>query len=724
MTQFSQSGPAFSNQRIRNPRPGRAGQNVSLQSPPQTPVANIPRRSDLSSGFSALQSIASGLSAVAQVVEAENDAERQVLEGQAIAEGRRFLPQVLDRISRGLVEVPEGQEIEQVVDGIIQQETQGLPEVYANAFSRVVAPSAIQGLIGRRNQVSGQIGSDAIQALSSRATLAESPGSLMEILESAKQIPGLENLSDTQLRRQILLPVLEHAAALGNEGRGLLSDLSEALGDDFRLEVTAAERRLEANDLERQGLLLSGEVADFRVAASEGRLDAEQLDRFVASNPGLLSADQVAGIKTVNGRAREAIASGSSAKAFSARVEQAKARVQDEILAQFSDPQGSISALKDQEVEVTLGDRSRKIRFNEIIERATNVMVSRIAAKAEAEGRDPDVEVAAFLQSYGLESKAFTNRMQDGFTAANQQVRDIPAVERGLDLYLKLNQWSPIYANKFIDDDTARFYTLVQDFQRFSTGNNIDQAIEQALLSMNTAGEGRVFYPQELVNDAVVKATSEDVFFGLDISRALIPDFLAFKIESIQTLIKEPDPPKNIGQVADDLKLIASQYRVLGAEKALDKAAEVYASRHANINGWMVFVGNNNTPQDLKRVADIIIKDFSPNLENQGIRAEDLTIIPLDRLANTWTLWNHVTSQPVNILNDKDEIVARGIFTNRELQEILSSEDKRLSDLERIKRESDIKRTSQTQPINNPARIQSEIDEINAITSGAGMTGP
>ena len=108
MTQFSQTGPSFTDRRGAAPPVRQQGINTTRNTPGVTPVADIPGQASVEVGEQILQALGSGLGGIAAITEqnrailqAETAAEEKVLSGQAKDEARTFLPKLIDRINRG-----------------------------------------------------------------------------------------------------------------------------------------------------------------------------------------------------------------------------------------------------------------------------------------------------------------------------------------------------------------------------------------------------------------------------------------------------------------------------------------------------------------------------------------------------------------------------------------------------------------------------------------------
>lgn len=309
-----------------------------------------------------------------------------------------------------------------------------------------------------------------------------------------------------------------------------------------------------------------------------------------------------------------------------------------------------------EDVELALPNGVTKtITREQIIE----AVVAETIPQLGLEGSTPDESLAnqvQFLSRNGVTFEPFERVFAAGYLAVSTdfgaitKTGGLPAnLKSAYELFKRMGAMNPRIRDQHIKDQTAqRFYEAASLAEKYVTPGDAESAL---LLTTKAFSRGTAF-ADPLANTITRKR------FEKAIDSAVERGFSLFGIGNHRKA-------RNISEIGAKVEQLARFYIQtigLGADDAVEEAAQRIRDSHSIINDWAIDTGNINVPPDIGVVSELLIGDYVTRFgEEEAVDKDDLALIPGETEA-TWILFNQTTLMPVEQWREF------GIFTNADLR--------------------------------------------------------
>jgi len=225
MSQFQGGLPRIGRRISRRSRrlPELGGNNVQPNAP------GIQPQPAASAGAQQAEQLARSLGLAGQAAQAIGQAARREtrenqqqineiskrLKGQARLDAIAELPKIKQRIAEGELTVPEGQKVDEFAKQLVEQETDGAPEPYAERFRDIAVPELANAFVQKNQEVKKQAREEDLQLLQESIQGADNTEQIRETLQEARR--DYPDLSESQLLDKLVVPKLRTAASTGDQ---------------------------------------------------------------------------------------------------------------------------------------------------------------------------------------------------------------------------------------------------------------------------------------------------------------------------------------------------------------------------------------------------------------------------------------------------------------------------------------------------------------------------
>lgn len=455
------------------------------------------------------------------------------------------------------------------------------------------------------------------------------------------------------------------AESFANEGN---LDMARAilLGDRKGADGTvlgplAANREFQAdanrilNAAEREMFNVNEEVSrdrrfTFWDQAREGKLDRDELMGWHRGNPGAFSEAQVQSLINQNDTYLEQEAAAAARGRQELELRAAARQAEEDLTTKNLDLAGRGMLPYIQEVTVpTEAGGTRTVS----VEEQSRAVASEIVRRTEWK---VDQGTATADEAFAMQVDAFTGNnlvqpvWKSVLTAApvaatqfNLSGGDIPpALQDGVDLYMRLHAANPALLDKHISDANTRDF-----FESYRVATQIGQMA-----------------PEQAMQTAMMMASDPSKFQSTAVQQRF--DQIDSRVQDVTVggfMGWFGSAPSNAGFVANEIGRLGKFYAQngMGADAALDEAKKRFLATHTPVNGNYIYTADKNLPENFGELAESAIKTYVADFgEAEGVEASDLTIRPAAN-GNGWVIVHSVGQYPVEN-SERANINTRTLF--------------------------------------------------------------
>ncbi|WP_293854457.1 hypothetical protein [uncultured Alsobacter sp.] len=424
--------------------------------------------------------------------------------------------------------------------------------------------------------------------------------------------------------------MLEHQR-VGRDGvkLGAIADKAEYATDVLGILRHADKRRDEVN--KERGF---EPINKFWDQAREGKLNEDDLTSYRKLNPGSMTDPQFRSMVETSRSVRAQAAAELEKARREENASQAEYAQRREVedTGYAAAERGNLPLVEDQRIIDRKGQEAVITRDEQI-----KVIEGRKVAELDRkyQGKDPEmrfVEEADWRANNGIINRQWKSVMTSGIGAAspsNVAAGVIPnSVKAGVAMYRKLKTTHGAVIGQYLNDDQRNFYEMV-DVGVTDLGLDEGQAIMNAATAHNDPASVDTKANRVKVSEIDKKVKGLSIgggWFGIGGTSVENRDYAAGSILSI-----------------------ARTYAVAGldADTAIEKATERFQKSHVVINGFAVRTDDHTPPWFASRVKERLAAYASANGEREGVKPEDLAIVPVGNGVGSYQIIDKATRLPV-----------------------------------------------------------------------------